>query len=155
MKQLFLIVLLISGVVATAQEDTEVVAQQYNLQELTIVKLKKGDKILLENLIFRGGTSFLEKESKPLLEELLEVMKNNPRLKIEIQGHVCCYPNRTNKLSKERAKVVYEYLIDNGIPKSRMRYKDFGGKRPIYAMPEKNEQERIANRRVEIEVLEN
>jgi hypothetical protein len=108
MKQLVLILLLVSGVVATAQQgDPEVVSQQYNLQELTIVKLKKGDRILLENLIFRGGTSFLEKESKPLLEELLEVM----------QGHVCCYPNRTNKLSKERAKVVYEYLIDNGIPK--------------------------------------
>jgi outer membrane protein OmpA-like peptidoglycan-associated protein len=118
MKQLVLILLLVSGVVATAQQgDPEVVSQQYNLQELTIVKLKKGDRILLENLIFRGGTSFLEKESKPLLEELLEVMQNNPRLKIEIQGHVCCYPNRTNKLSKERAKVVYEYLIDNGIPK--------------------------------------
>lgn len=155
MKQLLLIVLLISGIVATAQEDIEVVTQQYNLQELTIVKLKKGDKILLENLIFRGGTAFLEKESKPLLEELLEVMKNNPRLRIEIQGHVCCYPNRTNKLSKERAKTVYEYLIDNGIPKSRMRYKDFGGKKPIYPMPEKNEQERIANRRVEIEVVAN
>jgi flagellar motor protein MotB len=36
-----------------------------------------------------------------------------------------------------------------------MRHKDFGGKSPIYPMPEKNEQERIANRRVEIEVLDN
>lgn len=156
MKNLLLVFLMTSGVFAWAQEkDADTITQKYNLQELTIVKLKKGDKIGLDNLIFVGGSAGLMEKSKPLLEQLLEVMQNNPKLIIEIQGHVCCYPDRKNVLSKKRAKMVYDYLRSKGIDKKRISYKDFGGRKPIYPMPEQNEEERIANRRVEIEILFN
>jgi outer membrane protein OmpA-like peptidoglycan-associated protein len=160
MKQFLIIPFLLSGFFTTAQTETEkdTISLNYQLEGVTIngkATWKKGDKILLQNLIFRGGTSFLEVSSKPLLDELLRVMQDNPNLKIEIQGHVCCYPDRTHPLSKERAQVVYEYLLDNGIKRPRIRYKDFGGRKPIYHIPEQTNEERNANRRVEIEVLEN
>jgi len=160
MKRLLFILFLLSGFFATAQKETEkdTISLNFQLEGVTIngkVTWKKGDKILLQKLIFRGGTSFLEVSSKPLLNELLRVMQDNPNLKIEIQGHVCCYPDRTHSLSKERAQVVYEYLLDNGIKRARLRYKDFGGRNPVYPIPEQNNEERNANRRVEIEVLEN
>lgn len=140
---------------ATAQDNTpDAISQQYTLQELTIVNLKKGDKIGLENLIFVGGTTTLEKTSEPVLVQLLQVMQDNPSLKIEIQGHVCCYPDRKHKLSKERAKRVYDYLKGNAIDTKRISYKDFGGREPIYPIPEETNDQRNANRRVEILVLE-
>jgi len=159
MKPAILIFLLFLGFILKAQEaDKDSIIVMYQLEGVTIngkVTWKKGDKILLENLIFRGGTSFLEVTSKSLVDALLYIMQENPKLKIEIQGHICCYPDRTYQLSKERAQVVCEYLEDNGISKSRLRYKDFGGRKPIYPIPEQNEEQRIANRRVEIKVLEN
>jgi len=159
MRLSILMFLLFSGITAKAQEaKKDSITLMYQLEGVTIngkVTWKKGDRILLENLIFKGGTSFLEVSSKPLLDELLYIMQENPKLKIEIQGHICCYPDRTFRLSKERAQVVCEYLEDNGISKSRLRYKDFGGRKPIYPIPEQNEEQRIANRRVEIKVLEN
>jgi outer membrane protein OmpA-like peptidoglycan-associated protein len=156
MKKFLVLTAILSCFIGQAQNNPEEpIANEYNIQEVTVVKLRKGDKITLDNLLFIGGSSGLREESKPLLEQLLEVMQNNPKLKIEIQGHVCCYPDRKNVLSKRRAKMVYDYLRSKGIAKKRISYKDFGGSKPIYPMPERNEEERIANRRVEIEVLSN
>jgi outer membrane protein OmpA-like peptidoglycan-associated protein len=81
-------------------------------------------------------------------------MQDNPKLKIDIPGHMCCSKDRTN-LSGDRAKSVYNILVKNGIDKSRMTYRGFGSEKPIYPLPEKTEEERVANRRVEIEILEN
>ena len=55
-----------------------------------ITTSKKGDKLLLKNLNFYGGTATVTTESKPLLEELVQILKDNPNLKIDIQGHICC-----------------------------------------------------------------
>jgi outer membrane protein OmpA-like peptidoglycan-associated protein len=94
-------------------------------------------------------------ESKPVLDELLKIMKENPKLKIQIQGHVCCMPETTAKISEKRAKTVYNFLIKNRINKNRLSYTSFGNTRPIHPIPEQSEEERIANRRVEIEIVAN
>lgn len=116
---------------------------------------KLGDKLRLENLNFYGNSAHFLPESIPVLEELLMVMKNNPNLKIQIQGHICCEKTAMHPVSMDRAKAVYSYLVNNGIPHSRLSYKDFGGSSPIYNIPEMNERERITNRRVEIEIIAN
>jgi outer membrane protein OmpA-like peptidoglycan-associated protein len=82
-------------------------------------------------------------------------MKNNPSLKIQIQGHVCCQPENEERLSHWRAVRVYNFLINNNIDESRLSYTSFGSTKPIYPLPEKNEEERVTNRRVEIEIVEN
>lgn len=154
MNRLLLVFLLVCGFAATAQEevDTEVLLN-YNLAEMTI-NGKVGDKIRLENLNFIGGSDKLLPESLPVLEELLQVMIDNPKLKIQIQGHVCCYIKDPSDISRKRAKAIYNYLIENGINKRRLSFKSFEGKKPLFNIPEETEEEKAANRRVEIEIIE-
>lgn len=115
----------------------------------------KGQKLKIENLNFILNTYAVTNESRGKLYELLLVMQNNPKLKIDIQGHVCCVKSDKQDLSTQRAKAVYKFLEMNEIEKARMSYQGFGSTQPLFALPEKTETERAANRRVEIEIIEN
>ncbi|MDI1256073.1 MAG: OmpA family protein [Flavobacterium sp.] len=116
---------------------------------------KKGDKLTLQNLNFIINTFAIIPASRGKLYELLLVMQNNPGLKIDIQGHICCMPNDKQDLSTKRAKAIYSFLIAYGIDKERLSYKGFGSKNALYPVPEQTEEQRAANRRVEIEIIEN
>ena len=95
-------------------------------------------------------------QSLPLLDELLDIMLNNPKLVIEIHGHICCNPNpNETKLSYRRALIIFKYLNNYGVDLSRLAFRGYGSNDPIYRLPEKNEKERAANRRVEILIVEN
>jgi outer membrane protein OmpA-like peptidoglycan-associated protein len=114
---------------------------------------KSGDKLIIENLNFVINTFAVVNESRGKLYELLLVLQKNPSLKIEIQGHLCCMPVDRADLSTQRAKALYNFLLNQNISKDRLSYKGFGSSQPIYALPEKDEQERAANRRVEILIV--
>lgn len=116
---------------------------------------KVGEKMQLENLNFVLNTFAVVNESRGKLYELLLVMQNNSNIKINIHGHLCCIAVDKRDLSTQRAKAVYKFLEINGIDKSRMNYIGFGSTIPLFALPEKTEFERAANRRVEIEIIEN
>ena len=121
----------------------------------TIDEAKVGEKLKLDNLNFEINTFIITNKSRPKLFELLTVLQQNPKLKIEIQGNLCCQPIDRVNLSTERAKAIYSFLTYYKIEKNRLTYKGFGSTNPIFALPEKNEEERAANRRVEILILEN
>ncbi|MEZ0005044.1 outer membrane protein OmpA-like peptidoglycan-associated protein [Flavobacterium sp. 28YEA47A] len=123
------------------------------MEKLTIAK--PGEKLKLDNLNFQLNTFAITNDSRPKIYELLEVMKRNPQMKIQIQGHICCMQNDKQDLSTKRAKAIARFLEINEIDKDRVSYKGFGVTEPLFAIPEKNEEERAANRRVEIEILEN
>lgn len=113
-----------------------------------------GDIIKLENLNFYFNSEKIIRESEPILSDLLQVLRINPQLKIYIYGHICCNSDPNNvKLSYRRSKFIFDFLIRNGIATSRLGHRGFGSSRPIFALPEKNEAERIANRRVEILIV--
>ena len=123
---------------------------------------KVGSLITLRNLNFYGGRHILLRTSEPVLQELLTVMKNNPTLVISIEGHVCCIPGNgdgtdfdTNlaNLSEARAKVVYDYLLNNGITADRITHRGYGHQRPLFAYPETTDVEQSLNRRVEIRII--
>lgn len=118
-------------------------------------KAKPGEKLKIENLNFIINTFAVVNESRGKLYELLLVLQSNPELKIEIQGHLCCMPTDRTDLSTQRAKAIYNFLLANDVYRTRISYKGFGSTQPIYPIPEKNEQERAANRRVEILIVEN
>ena len=120
-----------------------------------INKGKAGEKLKIENLNFLINTFIVVNESRGKMYELLLVMEQNPKLKIEIQGNLCCQPIDRTNLSTQRAKAIYNFLVSNKIDKSRLSYKGFGSTRPIFSLPERNESERATNRRVEILILEN
>lgn len=132
----------------------EIIKSESNLSK-EIKTLKVGDKLKLKNLNFYNRSGIIVPASKPTLNELLNVLVENPMLKIEIQGHICCQiGNDLEDIATVRAKAIYSFLIENGIDKSRLKYKGFGSTRPIHRIPERNEDERNENRRVEIMILE-
>lgn len=116
---------------------------------------KTGEKIVIPNLNFRENTFAVMADSRPRLYELLQVMKANPNLKIKLQGHVCCMTKDRQDLSTQRAKAVMMFLQVNGIEKSRLSFQGFGVSQPLYPIPEKTPEEREANRRVEVLIVEN
>jgi outer membrane protein OmpA-like peptidoglycan-associated protein len=117
---------------------------------------KVQDKIRIKNLYFFNMTPRILPKSKPVLYELLCALQDNPKLKIEIQGHICCQTAYDiNNLSESRAKAVYNFLVSNKINRKRLSFKGYGTSNPIYPIPEKNEFEENENRRVEILILEN
>jgi len=127
---------------------------------------KKGDIIAIDAIVFYPGRHFLRKKSIPILKELLEVLQKNPKLKIEIRGHVCCGKSITSKLdgldndtktydlSKNRAKHIYNYLVYKKIDSTRIIYHGYGFTKPL-VFPEITNQDRMDNRRVEIKVISN
>lgn len=116
--------------------------------------LKVGDKVLLDNLLFKTGHSYLIQESIPVLENIAKILRQRDDLHFTILGHVCCTSNgrdaideKTGKrnLSLARAKYVYDYLSKNGIKRQRMRYLGMKHKYPLGGSPK-------FDRRVEIEI---
>lgn len=124
-------------------------------------ELSVGKNVVLENLLFVPGKHIIKDESKAILEELFELMHENPKLEIEIQGHVCCtidepdgfdWDEGTHNLSENRAKAVYQFLTKKGINGNRMIFKGYGGSRKINE-DESTEELKAENRRVEFKVL--
>lgn len=125
--------------------------------ELTkkIKNSKVGQTIALPNIYFFNNSARIVPKSQPTLIDLRCAMEENPKLKIEIQGHICCQlVNDFNGISTARAKAIYSYLIRNKIDRKRMKYTGFGVSRPIHKIPEQNEQEEDENRRVEILIVD-
>ncbi|MFZ4679563.1 MAG: OmpA family protein [Flavobacterium sp.] len=137
-------------------ELSKIVDLEKNNLEAKFLTKSKGDLIRIYGIQFYLNSTKIIELSKPLLEELLRIMNVNPKLKIEIQGHICCqFVNDYSGLSSLRAKTIYNYLTQNNININRLRYVGFGSLKPIYKIPEQNEIEEQVNRRVEILILDN
>jgi outer membrane protein OmpA-like peptidoglycan-associated protein len=115
--------------------------------------ITKGTKFSLNKLNFYPNKSKFMKSSYVELEHLLHLMNTRQELSIKIQGHVNG-PKEKNipafqKLSENRAKAVYDYLVKNGIKQKRMAHQGFGNTKMQFPKP-KDENEMKKNRRVEI-----
>ena len=127
---------------------------------------KKGDVFILRDILFEPGRHLLKKESLQVVKRLLKVLKENPKLEIELIGHVCCGRSPTDSLdgydkdtrdynlSKNRAKHIYKYLVYKKIDSSRLSHKGYGFLKPLY-YPEENDLHKKLNRRVEIKIVNN
>lgn len=120
-----------------------------------------GRNIVLRNVNFYGDRHIPLPGSNNALLELAAIMKEYPTLHIEIQGYVCCMSDgfdgvdagtHTPNLSAQRAKFVYDFLVDEGIKRDRMTYKSFGASNKIYP-EERDESQKTGNRRVEIKIV--
>ena len=129
--------------------------------EEEIATAKVGDHLVLKEMVFLPGQHYLTEESTPAYQELYQFMKNNPSFEIKIEGHICCKLDEqdgldleTNQynLSEARAKYIYDILIEDGIDAKRLSYEGFARQRPLFP-EEKTEQEKQANRRVEILIV--
>jgi outer membrane protein OmpA-like peptidoglycan-associated protein len=117
---------------------------------------KKGDLVRLKNINFYNNSARIVPKSKSILYDLLCVLEENPNLKIEIQGHICCQLSKNrDHIATARAKAIYNHLILNKIQRHRLTYKGYGVSQPLYNIPEKNTFEEDENRRVAIKIIEN
>jgi len=115
--------------------------------------------IVLEDIHYDFNKAFLTPAAKEILNRNAQVMKDNPDIRVQIEGYACAHGNsKKNKvLSERRANMAKEYLIKQGIPAGRLTTISYGESR--LALPEiptkknKNSREAKANRRVHFEVL--
>jgi outer membrane protein OmpA-like peptidoglycan-associated protein len=138
-----------------------------------LVRYQKGDITTLYNVYFFNDAAVMLPESKFELNSLLQLMNENANYRIMLHGHT--NGNYTGKiltvgsdkdfftlegareslgtareLSRSRAEVIRDYLIDSGVDASRIEVKAWGGKRPLY---NKNSVNAKRNVRVEVEIL--
>lgn len=107
----------------------------------------------LNNLFFDFNKATLRKESITELNNLVKLLKDNPKMRIEVAGHTdsigTVFVN--DKLSQERAEAVKTYLVDKGIATARLRAKGYGSRVP--KATNDTEEGRQQNRRTEFEIL--
>ena len=117
------------------------------LLEIELEKIQVGNNLVLKNIFFDTNQYKLLPSSYIELATLLELLKQNPGIQIEIQGHTDNVGNEASnlKLSLARSKAVYDYLIENKIPVERVSYKGYGKSKPIAAND--TEKNRKLNRR--------
>jgi outer membrane protein OmpA-like peptidoglycan-associated protein len=115
--------------------------------------LDVGTKVQLRSLQFAQSKSDLLPESFAELDRLVAVMKANPGLEIQINGHTDNQGKATANLalSENRVATVVAYIVRRGIAAARLRGQGFGGTQPI--ADNAQEATRQLNRRVEFEIL--
>ena len=113
-----------------------------------------GSTVVLDDIFFDFDKSILLPQSYVALLKLRNLLNENPNMKILLAGHT---DNKgkdkyNEKLSEARAKAVYDYLVERGIDKKRLKYAGFGAKHPI--ADNKTEEGRAKNRRVEFTITD-
>lgn len=121
-----------------------------------LASMKAGDTLSIEDLFFVGGDNHLLPTSFPALENLYSALVQNPTLRVQLEGHICCIPFSFEEseirkhgftvihspddkfrldqpflydgttLSTARAEAVNDYLVKKGIDKNRLRYVGLG-----------------------------
>ncbi len=120
-------------------------------------EIKKGEAISLENIEFNIKSYSLNNAEG--VQALVDFMKENPKVRIEIAGHTDKDPHPAHPsyariakqqldLSRQRVETVYRYLTDRGIDTSRIEKRAYGGTKPLV-----NSNSGV-NRRVEMKILD-
>lgn len=114
--------------------------------------------IQIDNIYFDLNSSFIQKESYPVLEKLKDFLNDNPDVKVELSAHTDCLGEDKYNLwlSKRRAKSSREYLVNAGISPERIESKGYGEQRMIVKdceLQKKDDSEAQKNRRVEVKIL--
>ncbi len=129
-------------------------AEEVYKLDVTLIKVKVGKKVVLNNILFETGKSILTVSSYTELDRLLAILQDSPNMKIEISGHTdnTGSLDLNNRLSQSRAQSVVEYLVQKGIDRARLEFKGYGPSQPI--ADNATAEGRKANRRVEFKILE-
>ena len=132
---------------------SETAEKAYHLT-VELVPISSGQKVELENVFFGFDSFEIDEKSNVELSSVYNFLEDNPTVKISIEGHTDSEGDRSHnqKLSENRARAVYQYLLDQGIANSRLRYEGFGDSQPV--ADNDTEEGRAKNRRTEIRITE-
>ncbi len=122
------------------------------LKNIDLKPIKPDQSIVLKNIFFASASYDLEDESFIELNKLVNLLKHNQNLRIEVSGYTDNIGDaKANmQLSKNRAKAVMDYLIKVGIDAKRLTYKGYGETHPI--ADNETEEGRKQNRRTEVKI---
>jgi len=123
------------------------------LKDVPLQPLKTGEKVILKNIFYETDSYLLLPKSEAELNKVIQFLEKNPGIRIEISGHTdnVGSPEYNQILSENRARSVYQYLIDHHIDQVRLVFKGYGMDKPI-DNNESNEG-RAQNRRTELKIL--
>ena len=124
--------------------------------DIPLQPIEPGASIVLKNIFFDSKKTDLKAESIAELNSVIQLMNDNPKLKILISGFTdnVGKPQDNITLSNNRALAVIKYLLaSQQIAKDRLQYKGFGEKKPI--ADNTTEEGKAKNRRTEMSVISN
>jgi outer membrane protein OmpA-like peptidoglycan-associated protein len=126
---------------------------------LDLDKIELGKAIVLKKIYYDTDKWNIKPQSKIELNKVVDMLTNNPYIKIELSSHTDSRAGDQYNLilSKKRAKSAYEYIISKGISADRITYEGYGERRLQNHCKNGvkcSEKEHQANRRTEIKVLE-
>lgn len=120
--------------------------------DIYLKPVNRGYNLTLTGIVFDAGSAILKQESKPVIERLAAMMKEYPKLQIEISGHTDNTGSVMENLdiSQRRAKAVSDYLIKSGVERNRVTYAGYGSQKPI--ADNGTAEGRKLNRRIEFKI---
>lgn len=124
------------------------------LKDILLQPTDVGTVVTLKNVFFDFDKTELKPESFVELDKLAAYLQRNA-IRIEIGGHTDDQGSDeyNDRLSENRAKSVYDYLVRKGIPADRLQYKGYGKRVPVASND--TEEGRAANRRTEFKIIRN
>jgi len=122
------------------------------LIDIPLQPIETNANVILKNIFFDTKKYDLKPESIAELDNVLDLLKENPTMKIQINGYTDNIGKTSDNLtlSNNRAKSVVSYLASKGIAANRLLSKGYGATRPI--ADNKTEEGRAKNRRTELQV---
>jgi OOP family OmpA-OmpF porin len=138
-------------IASTPKKDPEYVEMN---RDIKVVPIKVGQVIPMNNIFFDANKSSIKGQSSAELERVLEFLKKNDKLIVEVGGHTngWCSSSFAHELSSGRAKKVRQYFIENGIAGNRIQYRGYGKQMSIATND--TLAGRKKNQRVELKILE-
>jgi len=123
--------------------------------DIPLQPIELNANIILKNIFFESNAYNLKTESASELDILVQLLNENPALKIQINGHTDNIGKAADNmtLSNNRAKAVVTYITSKGIAPARLTFKGFGASKPI--AENTSEEGRAQNRRTELQVTGN
>lgn len=123
------------------------------LLDIPLQPIDTGVAIELKNIFFDVDKFELKPESKAECEKLVNFLKTNSKLRIEISGHTDSDGNKkaNQLLSLNRAKAVLDYCVSAGIVTTRLVAKGYGDSKP--KVPNTSAENKAKNRRTEIKII--
>jgi outer membrane protein OmpA-like peptidoglycan-associated protein len=124
------------------------------IMDFWLRKSETGAVTTLNNIFFETDSYELQERSVTELEKVVEYLRSNPDLKIEISGHTddVGTAGYNQQLSMKRAEAVYDFMIGQDIDAARLTYQGYGLTQP--AFPNDTDENRSKNRRIEFKVLQ-
>lgn len=121
--------------------------------EVTLNTIEIGKSAILKNIFFDSNRFGLKPESQSALKYLINFMTINPTVSIEIAGYTDNSGNdkMNQTLSENRAKSVFQYLVNHGVQANKLQFKGYGKQQPV--APNTTEENRAKNRRTEFKII--